>query len=87
MSKQRIISCQVTFHPYSESYSEVITEVLARFEPGSLAVETGTMSSVWIGPEKPVWQKMREFYNLAQDQNLPFKLDFTLSNSCVSEGD
>ncbi len=80
----KTISCQVALYPLREEYARDVEEVLRAFDPGELQMEVGLMSTLLVGPEDLVWQKVREMYELAKGRGTRFVFNVSFSDACVA---
>ncbi|MEW6244200.1 MAG: YkoF family thiamine/hydroxymethylpyrimidine-binding protein [Bacillota bacterium] len=79
------ISCQIALYPLRKEYADDVKAVLNQFDPGCLTVQVGMMSTLLVGPEDIVWQKVRELYELGKQRGARFVLHVCFSDACVKD--
>jgi len=76
-----VMSCQVTLYPLDTPDSgRAISDVLAQMDWEGVEVNVGLLSTVILGEENLVWDKIHRLYSLAK--KYPFALQITVSNRC-----
>ncbi len=76
------ISVQVSLYPLRQEHISLpIDEAVAEFHHHGLEVNPGTMSTVVLGEEEPVFSALREAFHKASQQG-EVAMVVTLSNAC-----